>query len=362
MKVQALYTKLAPKTSAIALLGIAMAAPAPGQELPPPSVQVAPATERVVQPLITLPGTIISRQDAVLTAELDGKLEQIVDTGEYREAGEALASIDQQALRIAVRTARSRIDEIAPQLEFYTNEERRLAKLSAQDNASRSLREQAAAQRDELSGRLQSARLELERAEDTLRRSQVLAPTDGVVVERYKRVGEFVKNGETLIRFVDVSQLEAQVRVPESSAAGLVPGAEVKLISGQSQKQGEVRVLVPVADQSQLYEARISYQGDDWPAGLAVRALVPSAKPRRGVVIPRAALVIRSYGTNVFRVNAESMVEQVPVKVLYGEGDEVEVRAELKDGDKLVIRGAERLRPGQQVRIDSGAGEAAAGQ
>ena len=87
--------------------------------------------------------------------------------------------MDQEALQISVRTARSRIDEIVPQLEFYTNEETRLAKLSAEDNASRSLREQVKAQRDELSGRLQSARLELEQAEDRLSRSQTLAPTDG---------------------------------------------------------------------------------------------------------------------------------------------------------------------------------------
>ena len=359
MTIRVLYTKPVRKTSALGLLGIAMAAlPAllAAQQPPPPLVQVATATERVVQPLITLPGTVISRQDAILTAELDGKLEQIVDTGEHHETDDILASIDQQALQIAVRTARSKIDEIAPQLEFYTNEEVRLAKLSAEDNASRSLREQTVAQRDELSGRLQSARLELERAEDTLRRSRVLAPTNGIVVERYKRVGEFVKNGDSLVRFVDVSQLEVQVRVPEGSAVGLIPGAEVTLLSEQSQKQGKVRVVVPVADQSQLYEARISYQGGDWPAGLAVKAVVPSARPRQGVVIPRAALVIRSYGTNVFRVNAESKAEQVPVRVLYGDGEEVEVQAELKDGDKLVVRGAERLRPGQQVRIDSSAG------
>ncbi|MGV0006049.1 MAG: hypothetical protein ACNYPG_05420, partial [Candidatus Porifericomitaceae bacterium WSBS_2022_MAG_OTU9] len=49
-------------------------------------------------------------------------------------------------------------------------------------------------------------------------------------------------------------------------------------------------------------------------------------------------------------------VEQIPVKVLYGEGDDVEVQSELQAGDQLVVRGAERLFPGQQVRIDSGRG------
>ena len=151
-----------------------------------------------------------------------------------------------------------------------------------------------------------------------------------IVVERYKLVGEFVKNGDQLMRFVDISQLEVQIRVPENSTYGLTPGTEVTLISEHEQKQGTVRVLVPVADVSQLYEARISYQVNDWPAGLAIKAVVPSAPPRQGVVIPRAALVIRSYGINVFRVNTENKVEQVPVKVLYGERDEVEVRADIK--------------------------------
>ncbi len=351
-----LYTKSIILSCTIAAIA-SVAAPVVAQQRPPPVVKIAVAKERTVQPIVVLPGTVISRQDTVLTAELDGKLEYIADTGDYGKAGEPLAGIDSKTLEIEVRAARSKVGEILPQLEFYTNEEKRLAKLSADDNASRSLQEQTKAQRDELSGRLQSAKLELERVEDRLGRSLVLAPTDGIVAERHRRPGEYIKNGESLLRYVDISQLEVYIRVPANSVAGLTVGAMVELsAAGQSQKQGRVRVVVPVADGSQLYEVRISYQGSDWPAGLAVRAKVPSAMPRQGIVIPRAALVIRSYGVNVFRVTSDNMVEQIPVKVLYGEGDDVEVQSELQAGDQLVVRGAERLFPGQQVRIDSGRG------
>ena len=55
---------------------------------PPSTVQVAAAVERMVQPVTTLPGTVISRQDTILTAELDGRLEKITDVGETGKAGE----------------------------------------------------------------------------------------------------------------------------------------------------------------------------------------------------------------------------------------------------------------------------------
>ena len=54
---------------------------------------------------------------------------------------------------------------------------------------------------------------------------------------------------------------------------------------------------------------------------------------------------------SVFVVDSEQKVKQVMVTTGIGSGDRIEVNGDLSDGNTVVIRGNERLRPGQSVSI-----------
>jgi multidrug efflux pump subunit AcrA (membrane-fusion protein) len=60
--------------------------------------------------------------------------------------------------------------------------------------------------------------------------------------------------------------------------------------------------------------------------------------------------VIRKEVTYVVRI-VENTAEQVPVKVGHADADLIAVAGKLSPGDRVVIRGAERLRNGQTVRV-----------
>jgi multidrug efflux pump subunit AcrA (membrane-fusion protein) len=66
--------------------------------------------------------------------------------------------------------------------------------------------------------------------------------------------------------------------------------------------------------------------------------------------VPKDALVLGGTGTAVYIVIDQS-ARMVPVKTGAGHGPLIEVEGELKDGQKVVVRGNERLRPGQPVQI-----------
>jgi multidrug efflux pump subunit AcrA (membrane-fusion protein) len=68
------------------------------------------------------------------------------------------------------------------------------------------------------------------------------------------------------------------------------------------------------------------------------------------VALPRDALVLRRDGVSVFLVRDNKAV-QIPVQVGIGQGDLVEVIGDVQPGDQVIIRGAERLFPGQPVNI-----------
>jgi multidrug efflux pump subunit AcrA (membrane-fusion protein) len=67
--------------------------------------------------------------------------------------------------------------------------------------------------------------------------------------------------------------------------------------------------------------------------------------------VPRDALVIRQNHSYVLRVTRANTVEQLDVIPGLGMADSVEVRGPLAPGDKLVVRGAERLAAGQAVKV-----------
>jgi multidrug efflux pump subunit AcrA (membrane-fusion protein) len=68
-------------------------------------------------------------------------------------------------------------------------------------------------------------------------------------------------------------------------------------------------------------------------------------------VVPRDALVLRRDGVSIFRVDGNNLAEQVSVTTGIAEGDYIEVSGGIMPGDRVIIRGSERLRSGQAVKI-----------
>jgi len=67
--------------------------------------------------------------------------------------------------------------------------------------------------------------------------------------------------------------------------------------------------------------------------------------------VPRDALVLRPEGQSVFIIDANNQAQQIPVTTGLGSGDQIEVLGAVSPGDRVVIRGNERLQPGQTVGI-----------
>jgi hypothetical protein len=110
---------------------------------------------------------------------------------------------------------------------------------------------------------------------------------------------------------------------------------------------------VPVGDESSRQsELRIALDSSRWPIGAALQVGLPSAAPRDVVAVPRDALVLRPNETFVVRIGADDTAQRVPVRTGTAQGELIEVIGAVSAGDRLVVRGGERLAPGQRVRIE----------
>ncbi len=318
----------------------------------PAQVQIIEAKYVELAPSIWIAGTIISRHDSKLSSEVEGRIESLLEVGDMIEKGGLVASIDDTTIRMQLEEAKAEIIPIRAKLIFFKQEVERLDKLAKENNAAKNRLDEVISDRDQMRGELSMKQTRLSQARDTLNRTAILAPFTGVVAERFKEEGEWAKIGDELLRLVNTESKEIQGRIQQQSAAFINQGNSLEVTDGKSQIMATVKTLVPVGDSiSRLYELRLDFQETKWMAGHAVRIRVPTAKSQNALVVPRDALVIRENTLKVFRILEDNTAEVVFVKTGIANEDLIEVIGEINEGDKIVIRGNERLLPQQQVNI-----------
>ena len=327
-----------------------------GQEGPPPApVQVGYALEQSMAPHTWVPGTVMSRNTAPIASEVSGQLTWVADVGERVQAGQPVARINDQSLQLQLKNDEAIIKRLEAQLKYLDQQVERTRRLTEQQVVPASDLEEMESQREATQQELVQAKVTRERTHYELDRTQVKAPFSGEVVQRLQQPGSYSGIGEEIVWLVDTSNVEARAQAPLTVAPYLSEGLTVTIKSGNRESAGEIRQIVPVGDQrSRMFELRIALADEPWIVGTPVRVAVPNDSSRSVVAVPRDALILRQGGIHIFKVLEDGTAEKVSVETGVGYESLIEVRGNVGAGDKVVVRGGERLQPGQEVVISSG--------
>ena len=318
----------------------------------PPSVFVVTeqAVRKHVSPTVLYSATVISRNDANLAGEISGHLTWVAEVGDRLRKGELVAKLDDVFIRQEVIEEQSTIQSEQARYEFYTKTLERFRKLLSDDNIPRSQVDQASRDQSVARSNIHSARARLAQAEERLRRTNILAPFDGIVSERFLQAGEWADEGAVIVRLVSLGDLEIQTHVPASTLQFVAKGMPLTYTDRNMSGTGKVRIFVPVGgDVSRLYELRISVSDPSLETGNLLRVAIPTAHPREAVLVPRDALVLRREGVHVFRINEASIAEKIPVDTGIAESGYIEVLGNIQEHDRVVVRGGEYLAHGMPV-------------
>jgi len=208
---------------------------------------------------------------------------------------------------------------------------------------------------------LEEARAARERTRHLIERAVIRAPFPGHVAERIRQLGEFVAAGTEVVRLTDTGNVEVVARAPVAEAGHLATGQTVTVRGASKAQESRIRAIVPVGDErSRMMEVRIAMKGEGWPIGSAVRVELPTERQTAGLMVPRDAVIVRADGAHVFRVGKGDLAERIAVRVGNGDSQRVEVTGGLAAGDRVIVRGGERLRPGQAVKVAGGGSTKAA--
>ena len=319
---------------------------------PPANVRVAKASVQSIAPETLVPGTVVSRNDARLAAEVTGRLLDILDVGTKVVKGDVVARIEDTAIRLRREELQAEVERAGSRMRFLESEERRYVKLAESNLTAATKLEETRSDRDVSRSELRVAKSRLAQVEDQLERTMVRAPFDGIVVERLMMPGERVETGKNVVRLVDQEHLEVIARAPLEYYSFVRVGQQLELKTGSSIVQGSVRTVVAVgSENSHQFELRLDIESNLFPVGQTLRVSVPTSDAREALIVPRDALVLRPEGISVFTLDKDQKAKQVMVSTGIGTGQKIDVSGDLRDGDTVIIRGNERLRPGQAVSI-----------
>jgi RND family efflux transporter MFP subunit len=342
MKCQGLLTTFA---FASLVTGVAQ-----GADAPPVPVVVTTARAENFGASLTATGTVVSRNDARISGEVGGTLAWIAEPGANVKRGDTIARIDGERLALTLRDNEAALKRLDAQLHLLATQRARLQTLGnvvSQSQLDEALSRERMAEQD-----VEQARVARDRARLDLNRATVRAPFAGIVAERLRQSGEFVAGGSPLLRLVNDRDLEVVARAPLTTADSVGEGAIARLVDGEHKGEGKVRAVIPVGDErSRMVELRIALTDRSWRVGAPVRVEIAPRALKAVVTVPRDAVILRQGASYVMRVNADNTAERVAVNIGPGYANNVQIDGLLQAGDRVVVRGGERLEPGQTVKV-----------
>lgn len=328
--------------------GPGLAAAQPGEVV----VELANVIQGSSSSVLRLPGTVISTADAEISSELSGRLTWLAEVGQQVVRDEPIAVIDDHLLKLQLRNDWAEIERIKADIAYNRRQITRLEKLARQNNTAKAELDQIQSRLEMLVQEERIAEVDRERTLYDLGRSRVRAPYSGVVVSREMSAGEYTAPGRALVRLVDTETLEISVNAPLRVARYIQPGSQVQVESSELRLLATVRGVVPVGDaRSRMMELRLALAPGHWHIGEAVTVELPDGEARVALSVPRDALVLRDKEVYVFTVSGDNKAVKVPVATGAGHGSRIAIEGELQVGDAVVVRGAERLREGQVVKV-----------
>jgi len=320
---------------------------------PPAPVVVASATKVTMAPHTILPGTVISKRDAVIASEATGKVLSVALVGDIVKLGDSLAEIDPQNATQLVSQRKAALARISSLYQYHKDYFARVnleeSKLGIPEIGVAELRSNMKTAKADM----QAAQAALRSAELELERTSIKAPFAGRVVSQSIQIGEYAQLGSPMVRLVDTDNLEVSAQVPASLVQPIQVGSRLEVSGMGKTIRTPMRALVPVGDSiSRTMELRVELTNSGLLVGSAVRVSLPSAQPKEVVAVPRDAVILRTNSQYVFVVDPNGVASRRDIELGFAEGEMIEAIGDISADDIVIVRGGERLRDGQTVSWD----------
>ena len=341
----------------------------------PPDVQVTEVVQRKVPIVMEFSGTIKAIKTVDIVPRVSGYIEKrYFDEGTIVKTGDPLYLIDPRPYkaRLDAYMAQLKLDQAA--LAFWEKETKRYQTLVKQGAASREKTEGTLAKRDEMLATVEKDKADIENVALDLSFTKITAPFNGRIQETRINVGNLVQQQrDVLTTLVQMDPIYVVFNISRNQVYEI----QKQKRQGKVLPVEEMRTEVLQPDGSKYpHEGKInfiSFRINPTTDSVLVRATLPNRKsggtggydlipgqyaPVRlilgenanALLIPQPALVESQIGKQVFVVNADNKVETRKVEIGRGYQGQWIIKKGLKKGEKVIVEGTQKVRPGVVVK------------
>ncbi|MDR0209083.1 MAG: efflux RND transporter periplasmic adaptor subunit [Pseudomonas putida] len=360
--------------AALTLLALATLGGWLGQRQTPPGaraqaaipVRVVSVAQQDVPRYASALGSVLSLHSVEVRPQVEGVLTQVlVKEGQWVKEGDLLATLDDRAISASLDQARAQLGQSQAQLQVAGVDLKRYRLLSIDDGVSKQTLDQQQALVNQLQATVKGNQAAIANAQVQLSYTQIRSPVTGRVGIRNIDPGNLVRTSDTqgLFSVTQIDPIAVEFALPQQMLPTLqkllqapTPAVVQAYLDadGQSSLLGEGHLALidnQVSATTGTVRLKAEFDNKDghlWP-GQLVTIKLRTALEQNALVVPPPVVQRGIDGHFVYRLEGDK-VTSVPVKVLYQDST-LNIVAGVKPGDRLVLDGQSRLKPGARVEV-----------
>ena len=352
--------------SLAAITGCAKEAPPPP---PPPEVTVAEVVQKDVPIYIELVGSTLGSEDVEIRARVEGYLTSVNFTeGSFVRKGQTLYKIDPQPFEAALSQAQANLSTARTRLDKTNNDVARYKPLAAEKAVSQQELDNALSAQEAARFQVTAYDALVEKAKLDMAYTTINSPVDGLIGTTQKKVGSLVGRGEnTLLNTISqINPILFRCAIAEAEYLRLARagadkdkslekkfGVELILADGTTfNHKGRLDAIERAVDASTgTLTGQFSFPNPERilrPGQYGKARFVTDVK-EGALLVPQLAVHEIQGLYSVMVVKPDATVEQRMVKAGERVGNVWIIDSGLKPGEKVIVEGIQKVKPGVQV-------------
>ena len=339
---------------------------------PPPEVQVAAVVQKDVPIYIELVGATLGSEDVEIRARVEGYLAAVSFTeGSFIKRGQLLYKIDPQPFEAALSQAQANLSTARARLEKTNNDVARYKPLAEQKAVSQQELDNALSAQEVARFQVTAYDALVAKAKLDLAYTTITSPVDGLIGTTQKKVGALVGRGEnTLLNTISqVNPMLFRCAIAEAEYLRLARsganrgdkslekkfGVELILADGTVfAHKGRLDAIERAVDAATgTLTGQFSFPNPERilrPGQYGKARFVTDLK-EGALLVPQLAVQEIQGLYSVMVVKPDATVEQRMVKAGERVGNLWIIDSGLKPGEKVIVEGLQKVKPGVQVSV-----------
>lgn len=294
---------------------------------------------------LSFPGTYEAQKETKLSAESQGKINQIsVEVGSHVRKGQLLIQLDNSLLKLQLESADVQIEQLQADVNRFI--------ILADADAIQKI------QLEKAQFALKAAKIQRSTLIEQLNKTSIKAPFDGIITAKLTEVGAFAAPGVPLLQLSDIATLRFTVNVSERDLSHFIESKVYKVSADAFPSlslSGRTILIGSKATMGSSFPVQLEVKNTanfNIKSGMFGKAIIHTGDQKMGILIPSSAIVGTSTKRQVYVIkNAKATLQTI--KIDHYINNKAVVLSGLSSGDQIVTKGLHNLYNGAKVKINN---------